>query len=329
MKNNNRFAGCVAIEPQEQQFFGGNQVRRQFPLKLGYASTVHKVQGLSLGKAVISMKSKFFATKGMAYTALSRLRSLEGLILQDFNEAKIVCDPKVQPALDSMPKMHVKFLQQQHHDLILHNIEGLSIHYDDLRNDKRLLNCKVICLTETWITDSNQLPDLDGFMAHNVSRRDSFESCPQYEQFRNKQHGGVGLYAKEGFLNFRILKPISKNIEYIAFEIMGVAVVLIYRSPSYGLPLFISNLSKLMGELESAGFPRLLFMGDFNDDVNNNTPSSLQQFFQLHDYSQLVRFPTTLNHTTIDHVYAKNVNCNVEVIPTYFSYHEAIGVHFS
>jgi hypothetical protein len=193
-KSSSCHAGCIAIQPQEQQFYGGNQVRRQLPLKLGYASTVHKVQGLSMDKAVVNMKSKFFGKKGMAYTALSRLRTLEGLVIQDFDEAKIVCDPSVQVALDSMAKMQEKFFQS--FDIIMHNVEGLSIHFDDLRNDKRILNCKVICLTETWITDSNQLPSLDGFISHSVSRLNSFESCPQYEQFRNQQHGRVGIYAK-------------------------------------------------------------------------------------------------------------------------------------
>jgi len=50
----------------------------QFPIKLGYAVTIHKSQGLSLDNAVIYTGRGCFA-HGQAYVALSRLRSLEGL----------------------------------------------------------------------------------------------------------------------------------------------------------------------------------------------------------------------------------------------------------
>ena len=62
--------------------------RRQFPLTLAFAITVHKCQGLSLNSALMDLSQKVFAS-GMAYVALSRVRTLEGVHLINFNKESI------------------------------------------------------------------------------------------------------------------------------------------------------------------------------------------------------------------------------------------------
>lgn len=49
------------------------------PLRLAYASTVHKTQGLSLDAIQIDPSNAFFGSPSMAYVALSRVRTHEGL----------------------------------------------------------------------------------------------------------------------------------------------------------------------------------------------------------------------------------------------------------
>jgi len=72
---------------------------RGIPLILGYACTIHRSQGMSLDYAVMDIGRNVFkgsAGYGQIYVALSRVRSLEGLSVLDFDPSRIKCHPKVQ-----------------------------------------------------------------------------------------------------------------------------------------------------------------------------------------------------------------------------------------
>jgi|TARA_B110000003_G_scaffold8996_1_gene9287 hypothetical protein len=69
---------------------------KQFPLKLGWAVTIHKAQGLTLESCSVDLGEGAFAT-GQAYVALSRCKTMESLNL--YQELKIkdaLVDPDIQ-----------------------------------------------------------------------------------------------------------------------------------------------------------------------------------------------------------------------------------------
>lgn len=86
----------------------------QYPVKLAWAVTVHKSQGLTFDKAIIDVGQAF--APGQVYVALSRLRSLEGLILRTkINTSSLSSDSQVvsftqekeqQKPLDEMLQEH-------------------------------------------------------------------------------------------------------------------------------------------------------------------------------------------------------------------------------
>lgn len=65
----------------------------QYPLRLAWAITVHKSQGMSLDAAEIDLSQSF--EKGMGYVALSRVRTLAGLSLKGLNEMALKVHPEV------------------------------------------------------------------------------------------------------------------------------------------------------------------------------------------------------------------------------------------
>ncbi|MFH1456899.1 MAG: helix-turn-helix domain-containing protein [Patescibacteria group bacterium] len=66
---------------------------RQLPLRLAWAITVHKSQGLSLDLAEVDLSKSFIP--GMGYVALSRIRSLDGLFLKGLNEMALHVDQNI------------------------------------------------------------------------------------------------------------------------------------------------------------------------------------------------------------------------------------------
>ena len=72
------------------------------PLRVAYASTVHKSQGLSLDRVQVNIRDAFFKTPGMLYVALSRARTGAGLRVVGSEAALIercVADPRLRPWL--------------------------------------------------------------------------------------------------------------------------------------------------------------------------------------------------------------------------------------
>ena len=78
-------------------------VFRQYPLRLAWAITIHKSQGLTFDKAIIDAASSF--ASGQVYVALSRCRTLEGMILgTPLRQSSVITDLNVEEYIEQQEK---------------------------------------------------------------------------------------------------------------------------------------------------------------------------------------------------------------------------------
>ena len=116
----------IIAYPEEWKYEDNGIVRAtitQVPLRLAWAITIHKSQGMTLDAAEIDLGDAF--EPGMGYVALSRVRSLNGLKLMNLNEMAL--------------KVHPKILQ---HDQIFKDCSAAVVKYLQTLSEKEMAECQ-------------------------------------------------------------------------------------------------------------------------------------------------------------------------------------------
>jgi ATP-dependent exoDNAse (exonuclease V) alpha subunit len=95
----------------------------QFPIKLAWAVTIHKSQGLTFDKVIIDAGKSF--TAGQVYVALSRCRTLEGIVLKSKITPEVIFkDDRIQHFhTDTVANDHVEeILNQEKYDYSIRKV---------------------------------------------------------------------------------------------------------------------------------------------------------------------------------------------------------------
>ena len=309
-----------------------NATRRQFPLKLCWASTIHKVQGLTTDSIVVSFQGRFFA--GQAYVALSRVKSLKGLYILDFDGSKIFVERAVSEEMKRLQNDNV--LSTEVSDnlslkgciKISHlNIRGIKSHKNDLRLDPCAQESHVLCFCETflWKEDifSGEFIGREYMSIFRIER-------PRQEDKCHTQHGSGGILVaiNEDLKPVLLRSKSSIHLEFLAIEINTVKgqilLVSLYRPPNGNITFFLQDVENLLNDFIHTD---CIIVGDFNEDILKSQGPILS-FFQSRGFQQNTDRATRDSGSLLDHSYTSSTLkvMSVSVSDTYYSDHDFVSL---
>ena len=86
-------------------------------------------------------------------------------------------------------------MNQNELHVLLHNIQGLIPHIEDMRANSDIANMNFVCLTETWLESNSVTPHFTNFNLIHKPRFSSYSSTTDaFKKLKSKKHGGVEIY---------------------------------------------------------------------------------------------------------------------------------------
>jgi hypothetical protein len=301
--------------------------RYQFPLKLAWGCTIHKVQGLTVSKIVVSFKNRF--NDGQAYVALSRAKSAEGLFILDFDPKKIRASKAVA---DEMTILHTqkrispyykffndRFPESTYFSIL--NVRSLPLHLPDILQDPTFLKSGIVVLTETWLSNDIASNLLLPSQHYTVQRVDADHSMSQ-----SRRAGGVLISMKKPCTCTVLGRHAGRSFQIIMVNAHGVLsrdiyIASVYNSPHYlnsPHPL-IENITSMLSNISHTD--PCLVVGDFNEDTLKDT-GPISTALQSMGFHSLISTPTHRQGSCLDNIYIRFMkSTDSYVSPNHYSDH--------
>ena len=302
---------CVPIERLEATFslnkkkYSPHSVKRnQFPLMLSYACTIHKVQGLTLDRVVISFNLERQRTfnPGQMYVAMSRVKTIEGLFFTgNFTASAFICNNKVKEEYtrlrmneNQLPVMPDFFQSDTSLVISLLNIRSLKLHSLDVPHNEFLQSSDILCFTETQI----------GFNHTEIDLIEIKKNLSPFEvSFNNDQHKYNSMAICHQDTDIEVLEYDHSSgyslmkFKKGSFSSNSFYLLLIYRSPRTNVNEFLCLLSNVVRQYQID-----LILGDFNiNGLDEDICSRLND--AIPDYQSVINFPTHIDGGLLDHIY--------------------------
>ncbi|HIL27520.1 MAG TPA: hypothetical protein EYG21_09105 [Nitrospinaceae bacterium] len=288
----------------------------QFPLNLGSAVTIHRVQGATVlpPKTITSDFSQIFEGS-QAYTVISRVKKLDQLyLLNDVYPHKIYTSPKPLAALRELEGKAINCnsigRREDQIKIVYLNCQNLITNIQDIKGHPKIFEHNLIFLGETWVTDSLLCREQNAFQLNGYT-----------SNYLNIGRGkGLATFHEDNYENVFNVCDINYQLAKYRFEILhntlgnvGVDILAIYRSTGSKKDKELLNKIK-----ESLRVDRItIIVGDINLRFQRETkPEFVNEILKL-NFDQLVQKSTHREGGIIDHLYLRKPLMYDDVIISY------------
>jgi len=285
---------CQSLEysPTNKKKFGHSLKCRivQFPLKLAWAATAHKMQGSTIppGSNLVIHGHKHMPSS-MAYVMMSRVSDINNLFIdEEFQCNKIQTD---KLAMQENNKLSEKSITNQllaiKWDIFYVNIRSFHAHWEDLEKDINAINAEILILSETWLDQTKKKYSI-------------FEKMEIFS-VNTKNHKGKGvaiLVKKDGRDNITIEHKSSfETFQLISFQYLKKHfVTCVYASQKCKMSKLIEEIERI-NETIGSQYRNKIVIGDFN------TNSIQKELINKLKLKRIVNQPTHEKGGHIDHLY--------------------------
>jgi hypothetical protein len=287
----------------------------QFPLRLAWGSTAHKVQGVEFKKGSnIITHGDVKMPNSMYYVMLSRAQVLENVYNDNFLPNKLIANPD---ALEQDTKLRERCIATSYHEMhysfFILNIRSLSKHFLDICHDMYASKSNHICLVETWL-DPLMITDQDFQMAtRNFEHASSgkWKGCATFSSTSRKSiHSGAVVKEK-----YQMLSIIDQDVQ----------LVIVYISKNCSFDELVLDLGKMLKPGK-----KHVVTGDFNFDMEDK--NALTKYFENLEFVQLVNSATHDGGRVIDQCYVPLDIADKVIVKQYSPYysdHDALCINFN
>ena len=284
----------------------------QFPIKLAFAITGHKMQGQTIkrgSKLVVNWSN--ILPPALSYVMCSRCETIEDLFIAGkFDPGKIRCHKKAleeakrldEISLSNLPIERVK--NDELFGFAMVNIRSITKHGKHLARDGTMMQYDTIFVTETW----KKTFDIEGY--NNV-----------FAQGTTGRARGVGVF----FKNDAEIETCQEDLyEFIKFKTESITIFCLYISKGCDFQKLVQSLCDYdFNNKEENTF----LIGDLNFDAPGN--NNLSNYLSRLEFKQMVGRATHLDGHILDHVYvpqAKSTSVDIKHHHVYYSDHDGILV---
>ena len=208
------------------------------------------------------------------------------------------------------------------------NVRSLTAHYEEVTALIETHKPELVCLSETWLTDSV----LDSYLVFNGYKLHRQDRTVPRKSNTTVRGGGVAILSSVGLkterLNIKSTDPATDSLWLmVTYRGSSAMVGVLYRPPGSTVSRFIDSLRDQLLDALASGKPVFL-LGDVNIDVSRPSSSGVAAYTALLNelnLHQLVDRPTHLQPTPtiLDHVVTNQPDTRASVAVL----SEAIGDH--